>query len=352
MSQAEGQGELASNQGSVADDRGGVRAATSAHDARPALTSGRMPDFFIAGHQKCGTTALYLMLSEHPQIFMPEFKEPRYFAPELRPPLENETPDRPQKLESYLALFADARPDQRAGEASPQYLRSPTAAARIAELQPDARMIVILREPAAFLRSFHMQMVASHVETEKDFRKAIGLEQSRREQASREFVPPQLLYSEHVHYAEQMRRLHAAFPSEQVLVLTYDEFRASNEVTVRKVQRFLDVDDTVPLQPVETKPLDSVRSMRLHELGHAVRYAKANPASAGVVSRTVATLVPKRVRGGAVSKVFHRVAYSSPQSADGRFMLELRRRFKGEVNAISDDLDLDLISLWGYDKLA
>src|SRR5262249_52220073 len=134
---------------------------------------GRMPDFFIAGHQKCGTTALYMMLNQHPQIFMPEFKEPRYFAPELRPPLEHETPDRPQKLESSLALFADARLDQMAGEASPQYIRSPTAAARIATLQPRARLIVILREPADFLRSYHQQMVVSHEERENDFRKAI-----------------------------------------------------------------------------------------------------------------------------------------------------------------------------------
>ncbi len=44
----------------------------------------RVPDFFIVGHAKCGTTALYEMLRTHPQIYMPELKEPAYFATDLR----------------------------------------------------------------------------------------------------------------------------------------------------------------------------------------------------------------------------------------------------------------------------
>jgi hypothetical protein len=316
-----------------------------------APAAGRMPDFFIAGHQKCGTTALYLMLNEHPQIFMPEFKEPRFFAPELRPPLARETPDRPQKLERYLALFANARADQRAGEASPQYLRSPTAAAQIAELAPDARMIVILREPADFLRSFHEQMVASHEEQEKDLRTAVELEESRRANAGDSFLAPQLLYSEHVRYTDQLRRLHASFPREQVLVLIYDDFRADNEATVREVLRFLEVDDTVALQPVRTKPLNTVRSMRLHRLRRAVRRADFNPAQASLPLRALNTLVPKRVRRGLLSGAYRKLAYAPPRPPDQQFMLELRRRYRHEVEAIGEYLDRDLVALWGYDKL-
>jgi len=312
---------------------------------------GRMPDFFIAGHQKCGTTALYMMLNQHPQIFMPEYKEPRYFAPELRPPLARETPDRPQKLESYLALFAGARADQVAGEASPQYIRSPTAAARIAALQPRARLIVILREPADFLRSYHQQMVVSHEERENDFRKAIELEPSRRANAGGDFLAPQLLYSDHVRYAEQMRRLHAAFPPEQVLVLIYDDFRADNEGTVRGVQRFLEVDDTLPMEPVRTDPIPVVRSTRMHQLRRAVRRAADNPAQASPLARTLNTLVPRRVRRGALSKAYSSVAYAAQQPPDPAFVRELRERCRPEVQAISEYLGRDLVSLWGYDEL-
>ena len=49
---------------------GSAGSAATAAGQQP--KAGRMPDFFIAGHQKCGTTALYEMLRRHPQIFMSE----------------------------------------------------------------------------------------------------------------------------------------------------------------------------------------------------------------------------------------------------------------------------------------
>src|SRR5271165_1057296 len=118
-------------------------------DAPTDAGSRRVPEFFVVGHQKCGTTALYLMLKSHPQIFMPAVKEPRFFASDQRSKYARQPPSgRPRTLDDYLSLFAAARPEQRAGEASPQYLRSTVAASAIAAVQPDARIIAILREPA------------------------------------------------------------------------------------------------------------------------------------------------------------------------------------------------------------
>src|ERR1700757_4481112 len=118
----------------------------------------KLPDFFIVGHPKSGTTALYEMLRSHPDIYMPDLKETLFFARELHPGLRPQDPQ-PDTLEEYLQLFAPARPNQRAGEASPSYLRSREAAARIAAVQPDARIIAILREPASFLHSLHMELM-------------------------------------------------------------------------------------------------------------------------------------------------------------------------------------------------
>src|SRR4051795_6870906 len=129
----------------------------------PGGAPGRLPDFFIVGHAKSGTTALYEMLRRHPQIFMPELKEPWFFATDMEPVF---TPPRggdgPKTLEEYAAVFAGAGSDQRVGEASSSYLWSRTAAAGIAEVQPQARIIAILREPASFLRSLHLQLLQTH----------------------------------------------------------------------------------------------------------------------------------------------------------------------------------------------
>src|ERR1700685_4601909 len=214
---------------------------------------GRTPDFFIVGQPKSGTTALYSMLRSHPQIFMPDMKEPLFFASDLRPYLRSEAPARgseaparrplfPASFEEYLSLFDPARAEQRVGEASSGYLRSRLAAGAIAAVQPAARIIAILREPASLLRSLHLQRLQEHVETETDLARALSLEDARRE--GRE-IPARLeqaqmlMYSDFIHYTEQLQRYRAVFPAEQMLVLIYDDFRSDNERTVANVLRFL-----------------------------------------------------------------------------------------------------------------
>src|SRR5438270_3509247 len=98
-----------------------MMSAAQSAPVRPTKT--RVPEFFIVGHPKSGTTALHRMLRSHPQIYMPELKEPLFFSSDVRPFRERF----PATYEEYLSLFEAAKPDQRAGEASPSYLRSRVA---------------------------------------------------------------------------------------------------------------------------------------------------------------------------------------------------------------------------------
>ncbi|HEX3911265.1 MAG TPA: sulfotransferase [Solirubrobacteraceae bacterium] len=312
------------------------------------------PDFFIVGHPKCGTTALYEMLRSHPQIFMPELKEPWFLAEDMRarfqPPRAGSPPE---SLTDYLSLFAPAAPGQLTGEASSAYLLSGAAAASIARLRPDARIVAILREPASFLRSLHMQLLRTHVETQKDFGKAIALEPARRagkRVPRRSHRPQLLLYSDHVRYVEQLRRYEQIFPSEQMLVLIYEDFRRDNEATVREVRRFLGVDERAPVEVREANPtVKRMRSQQLDELVNVVSVGR------GPVSRAVKaglkSVTSSRLRDAAIRSTQRHVVNGRPQPPDERLMLELRRRFKGEVEAASEHLDRDLVTLWGYDAL-
>jgi hypothetical protein len=314
---------------------------------------GRIPDFFIVGHAKSGTTALYEMLRRHPQIHMPDAKEPWFFASDMRPRFQPRTSGLlPETLEDYSALFAAASPGQRVGEASSSYLWSRTAASGIAAVQPGARIIAILREPTSFLRSLHLQLLQTHVEDRKDLRKAISLESAR---AQGKHIPrrshrPQLLqYSDHVRYVEQLRRYHALFPPEQVLVLIYEDFRADNEATVRTVLRFLDVDEAAPVDVLEANPTVLLRSQQLDDAVHAVSVGR------GPLSRTakatVKTLTTRRLRHGVMGVTRRRVMHAAPPPPDQGFTIELRRRFEPEVVALSEYLDRDLVGLWGYDRV-
>jgi hypothetical protein len=313
----------------------------------------RAPDFYIVGHHKCGTTALYKMLRGHPQIYMPQLKEPRYFDTDMRQRFQpRRAGPLPATLEEYLALFDAAGPVQLRGEASPSYLVSCTAAREIAAVRADARIVAILREPASFLRSLHLQFVQSHVETQKDLRRAMLLEATRRRGRRiprRSPRPQDLQYAEHVRYVEQLRRYHTAFGSERVKVLIYDDFRADNEATVRAVLRFLEVDETAPVAVQDANPTVRLRSQQLDELVHAVSVGRGPFSRAA--KRGLKALAPRQLRRGALAAVRHRVVVGEPRPPDERFMLELRRRFKGEVVALSEYLGRDLVTLWGYDRL-
>lgn len=317
------------------------------------VSAGEPPDFFIVGHHKSGTTAMYEMLRRHPQIFMPDMKEPEFFgrgrvaSSEVsvgigrRPRTYAET--RPQTYAEYLRLFAQATPGQRTGEASPSYLHSVAAAAEIAAVRPDARIVAILREPASFLHSLHLQMLRDHVQREPDLRKAIIAEGTMHAGAR---VP---IYTDRVHYVEQVRRYHDIFTSAQVLVLIYDDFRADNQATVRAVLRFLSVDADAPLEEMDVNPTIVARSRRLDEWVRALRTGRG-PLAHGV-NTAVKAITPRRARREAVRAFQRNVVYGKAPPPDEGLMLELRRRFKPEVVALSEYLDRDLVSLWHYDGI-
>jgi hypothetical protein len=311
---------------------------------------GRVPDLFIVGHPKCGTTALYDMLAAHPRIFTPELREPAFFAGEL--PREDHRTRLPASLEEYRALFAGARPEQLVVERSGTYLWSASAARRIAEVQPAARIVAILREPASFLRSLHLQNLQSHYEIEADLGAALALEDARRagRRVPRRCRRPQaLLYSEYVRYVEQLRRYREVFAPEQILVLIYDDYRADNEATVRSLLRFAGADDTVPIAPTEVNPTVRIRSQQLDELVHSVSVGHGPVSRAAKAS--LKALIPRRLRRPALEAVQRRLILAPPPPVDERLMLALRRRFECEVVALSEYLGRDLVSLWGYDQL-
>lgn len=290
---------------------------------------------------------MYRMLRSHPQIHMPR-KEPSFFVPEL---LSN-TNRYAGGVGDYMSLFEAATPEQRVGESTTWYLWSQAAASRIAQAQPQARIIAILREPASFLRSLHLQFIRSDVETEPDFRTALALEQPRREgkQLPRNSTRPQLLaYSEHVRYVEQLRRYHAVFAPEQVLVLIYEDFRADNEGTVRQVLRFLEIDDAVPVEAVEANTAAGVRSPWLNQIVRSLYLGRAPTARAA--KGAIKALSSQQARHKALAAL-GRAQSDRPPAPDVELMRELRRRFKDEVVALSEYLDRDLLTYWKYDKVS
>ena len=290
------------------------------------------------------------MLRQHPQIHVGR-KEPRYFAVELRErdvPRPNPTPT---SLDEYAAWFERASPGQLIGDVSPDYLWSAHAPALIAEVRPEAQIIAILREPTSYLRSLHMQMLQIYVEVEPDFAAALELEGARshgRQIPSDTYWPNALLYSERVRYVEQLRRYEALFSRERMQVLLYDDYRRDNDATLRSVLRFLGVDENTPIEAGDFNMSQQVQSPRAHALLRRLIVSERPVARAA--NTAIKLVTPMRLRQNALHAARKRLVMGAPEPPDENFMRQLRERLAPEVLALSNYLDRDLVSLWGYQE--
>jgi hypothetical protein len=198
----------------------------------------RMPDFFIVGAPKCGTTALASYLRSHRQLFLAPVKEPNYFcfdAPGLR------VIDR---LETYGRLFAAARPGQLCGEASTAYLFSTAAVPAILAGNPAAKIIVLVRNPLEMVLSHHSQKLYNFEENESDFETAWRLSAERakgRMVAANCRAPRYLDYQAIGRLGEQVSRLKTLVPERQLHAIVFDDLRADPGAVYRDTLAFLGV---------------------------------------------------------------------------------------------------------------
>jgi hypothetical protein len=207
------------------------------------VESARKPDFFIIGAPKSGTTSLYTYLAAHPQIFMPGIKEPFFFCADLPGYREQET--LVTTMKGYLQFFAAATETHIAcGEASVFYLFSKVAVPRILELNPNARFIVMLRNPVDLVYSFHSQLVYSLRESVIDFEQAWRLQDVR---AQGRCIPEHCLERALLQYrqvgmlGEQVSRLFTHVCRSQVKFLLMDDLIKDPQGMYEAVLTFLGV---------------------------------------------------------------------------------------------------------------
>jgi hypothetical protein len=217
----------------------------------------KRPDVFIVGAFKAGTTSMYEYLRAHPQIFMSVPKEPTYFGADLSARY------RRMSEAEYLGLFRAARPDQRAGEATPWYLYSKTAAAEIKAFEPRARIVVMLRNPVDVMFSQHSQLLFNQREDLTDFGAALEAEVDR---LRGERIPPgavrpeSLFYRRSVRFPEQVRRYLDVFGTSAVHFIVFDDLVADAAGVYRSTLEFLGVDPTFPLDQTVYNASRGVRS--------------------------------------------------------------------------------------------
>ena len=203
-----------------------------------------LPNLFVIGAPKCGTTSLHHYLDQHPQIAMSVVKEPKYFLTDgARPAYRGPGDERACRgyvvdRRAYERLFRYPEgPLSYAGESSPYYLWDPGAAPKIRRLVPEARLVAVLREPT--IRAYSNWADLREQGREKlEFADALAAEGRRRA----EDWEPFWCYRSLGLYGEQLSRLLAVFPSRQVKVVLFEELAESPRRVVDDVLDFLGLD--------------------------------------------------------------------------------------------------------------
>jgi hypothetical protein len=249
-----------------------------------------MPNFFIIGAQKAGTTSLYHYLNQHPQIYMSPRKEPHFFEgmhsefyrPGLRTlPVTN--------LEDYQALFESVSDEKAIGEASASYLYSLRAPALIKRSIPHAKLITVLRHPADRAYSNFVHLVQIGREPLVSFVEALQAEERR----IRENWGPLWHYKQKGFYYAQVKRYFDTFGREQVKIYLYDDLRGSPLSMLRDIFRFLDVDENfAPDLSIEHNTAGVPRNKSIYDM--ATRLASRNPALKGAILERFLPAGPRR----------------------------------------------------------
>lgn len=279
------------------------------------------PNFFIVGAPKCGTTTLYEMLDQHPDICFSIEKEPLFFAKDL-------VGDGYISEENYLALFKDAAGAKAVGEASASYLLSKVAAESIHKFDPNARIIILLRNPVDQMLSQHGQMLFHGWENIESFEEALAAEVPRTQGAmipNSVPVPEFLFYRRNAHFREQIERFRRLFSDTQILILTFRELVERPEEVASRTFSFLGVDASFQAEPVFANPRKVARSRRLAAL-------LASP----IVRRVGSRLLPFALRREALRLV---QSVNSRKSVSADMAVQLRQELELEFEDEIDQLE-------------
>jgi sulfotransferase family protein len=256
-----------------------------------------LPDFLIAGVPKAGTTALHAALSRHPGLYLSPVKEPKYFLTgDEPPPAKGGGPgdaltyrEHVWQRDKYQALFAAAPPGALKGEATPLYLHDQQAMRRIRDLIPDARLIVVLRDPVERAHSNWAHLWSAGLEPIGDFVQACAEEGKRVQAGWASFWH----YTGLGKYGEQLSHAFTLFPRERVLVLRYRRLVDEPAATLDLLCEFLGVQAGL----LTEIPRENVTAHPEHTLAHrcAALGMRASHAVGQLLPGTAGTAVTSRV---------------------------------------------------------
>ena len=278
------------------------------------------PDFFVVGAPKSATTALYTIFRKHPEVFLTKIKELHHFS---WPEVDNNYYNAKivKNRDEYEKLFSSCPDELVAGDFSPSYLYCEKSAERIFDYNPQARIIMILREPVS--------RAISHYKMDLRF----GIHNSPMIDLIDNSEENRLYYKEYIHlglYASQIRRFLDWFPREQVLILLYEEIRDSLEIQISRVCNHIGVSD------------DFNYAKGRRNLG----FVPKNRTVGRLLSSNIATRISPMIPPLVSRKIIGLISKKGDLGIDEKIISVLTEKFVDDASLLSTEFGLDL-GIWG-----
>jgi hypothetical protein len=295
------------------------------------------PDLFVVGAPRCGTTALCNWLEKHPRICFSQPKEPHYFTHLLGGGSDLQR--------DYLErFFFHYQPDRHpvVGEGSVSYLYSKDAIEQVLALNPDARLVVHVRNPIELVRSYHARMCYTLEEDEADFATAWNLQSAR---ARGERIPPLCRRAEMLQYAEigmlgkHLAQLFAVAGEERCLVNVFDDFRRDPRTSYERVLALAGVASDGRTRFPAKQTSRTYRRAWLHRAVMRPSQGVARVVEKAERSRPGKKRLVKRIRKGLLR---WNTIERQPAPLSTEIVVTLREAFRDDVALLSDLLGRDL----------
>ena len=314
--------------------------------ARGVERASRVPDAFLIGVPRSGSTSLYHGLAAHPQIFAPDLKEICFTCPDIDPGTRRSRTKWVYDRADYLSNFAAARPNQVIVEGCIYNIYSPKAPTLVNELNPNALALVQLRDPIDQMRSNHAMKLVNVDLHDPDFARTLATQAVAR--GGRTEVPPNFGdydLRDKAKVSTGLARFVEVLGRERVHVNLYEDFAADPAAVFRATYRFLGVDEAFEPPVRQLVPNQTPWSKRLNRA----------MASGRVIDLTK-RMVPDRLHpaahrlAAAAFRANRRIVSRGPLPPD--LEAQLREEFRPEVDRLSALVDRDLAARWWGDERA
>ena len=276
---------------------------------------------FIVGAAKAGTTSLHSALDSHPQTFMSPVKEPNYFsATELQ--LE-ETLNKSgliTTLADYQKIFSDATPGQLLGEASVSYLAYPASAERIFDHNPDAKIIISLREPVSRAVSHHameQRLGFCNIPLEAIFQNEV-----KHADFHRHYFQNGLYFARISHFLE-------VFGKEQVLIILFNDLQADPDKVLQRLFGFIGI-------PFEKSAVSSTRDNAAKSLKNPIL---AKLYQQPWLRKSIKNLLPQTLAQRVNRTIFD---YGRDSGIDADTLQAMQDYYRADIEAVASLLEIDL----------